>query len=68
MGGQTSLNLAYALHESGVLAAHRVELIGARIEAINKAESRELFAASMRRVGLEVRAAALYEALKRLWP
>ncbi|MBP2670984.1 MAG: carbamoyl-phosphate synthase, large subunit [candidate division NC10 bacterium] len=54
MGGQTSLNLAYALHESGVLAAHGVELIGARFEAIQKAESRELFAASMRRVGLEV--------------
>jgi carbamoyl-phosphate synthase large subunit len=54
MGGQTSLNLAYALHENGVLAAHQVELIGARIDAIKKAESRELFAASMRRVGLEV--------------
>ncbi len=54
MGGQTSLNLAYALHENGVLAEHNVELIGARFDAIKKAESRELFAASMRRVGLEV--------------
>ncbi len=54
MGGQTSLNLAYALDENGVLAQHRVELIGARIDAIRKAESRELFAASMRRVGLEM--------------
>ncbi len=54
MGGQTSLNLAYVLHENGVLAAHGVELIGARMDAIKKAESRELFAASMRRVGLEV--------------
>src|SRR5512137_1361144 len=54
MGGQTSLNLAYALHENGVLAAHHVELIGARFEAIKKAESRELFASSMRRIGLEV--------------
>ena len=54
MGGQTSLNLAYALHENGVLAGHHVELIGARFESIKKAESRELFAASMRRVGLEV--------------
>jgi carbamoyl-phosphate synthase large subunit len=54
MGGQTSLNLAYALHENGVLAEHNIELIGARIEAIKKAESRELFAACMRRIGLEV--------------
>ena len=54
MGGQTSLNLAYALHENGVLAAHNVELIGARFEAIKKAESRELFSSSMRRIGLEV--------------
>jgi len=54
MGGQTSLNLAYALHENGTLAAHNVELIGARFESIKKAESRELFAACMRRVGLEV--------------
>ena len=36
-----------------VLAEHRVELIGARIEAIQKAESRELFAASMRRWGAQ---------------
>jgi len=54
MGGQTSLNLACALHEKGILAAHGVELIGARFESIQKAESRDLFAASMRRVGLEV--------------
>jgi carbamoyl-phosphate synthase large subunit len=54
MGGQTSLNLAYALHENGILAAHNVELIGARFESIQKAESRELFASCMRRIGLEV--------------
>ncbi len=54
MGGQTSLNLAHTLASRGVLQAHGVELIGARFEAIEKAESREKFAASMRRVGLEV--------------
>jgi carbamoyl-phosphate synthase large subunit len=54
MGGQTSLNLAHALHRRGVLQAHGVELIGARFEAIEKAESREKFAAAMRAVGLEV--------------
>jgi len=54
MGGQTSLNLAHALHQRGILAEHDVELIGARFSSIEKAESRELFAAAMRRVGLEV--------------
>ena len=54
MGGQTSLNLAYQLHKQGVLVEHGVELIGAKFEAIEKAESRELFQAAMRRVGLEV--------------
>jgi len=54
MGGQTSLNLAFELHRRGVLEAHDVELIGAKVEAIEKAESRELFEAAMRRVGLDV--------------
>jgi carbamoyl-phosphate synthase large subunit len=64
MGGQTSLNLAYALHESGILAAHQVELIGARFESIKKAESRELFASSMRRVGLEVPRGRIVRSMK----
>jgi carbamoyl-phosphate synthase large subunit len=54
MGGQTSLNLAHALYRRGVLQAHGVELIGAKFEAIEKAESRAKFAAAMRAVGLEV--------------
>ena len=54
MGGQTSLNLAFQLHQKGILAANDVELIGARFEAIEKAESRELFGAAMSRVGLDV--------------
>ncbi len=53
MGGQTALNCAKALAESGVLAKHGVELIGASLEAINKAEDRALFAEAMRRIGLE---------------
>lgn len=43
MGGQTALNVAVELAESGVLAQYRVELIGAKIEAIKLAEDRELF-------------------------
>ncbi|MBL1067265.1 carbamoyl-phosphate synthase large subunit [Streptomyces sp. 7-21] len=45
LGGQTALNTAVALHESGVLAAHGVELIGASVEAIAKGEDRDRFKA-----------------------
>jgi len=54
MGGQTALNCAKALAESGVLAKYKVELIGADLEAINKAEDRQLFGDAMARIGLEV--------------
>jgi carbamoyl-phosphate synthase large subunit len=54
MGGQTALNIAVALAESGGLDRYGVELIGAKLEAIHKAESRELFKAAMQRIGLEV--------------
>lgn len=53
MGGQTALNVAVALAESGVLENYGVELIGAKLEAIKKAEDRELFKESVERVGLE---------------
>ena len=43
LGGQTALNTAVALHEAGVLEEYGVELIGARIEAIQKGEDREQF-------------------------
>ena len=43
LGGQTALNAAMALHESGVLEQYDVELIGANVEAINKGEDRDLF-------------------------
>jgi carbamoyl-phosphate synthase large subunit len=53
MGGQTSLNVAVALAEAGALQRHNVQLIGAKIEAIRKAEDRELFQKTMRGAGLE---------------
>ncbi len=53
MGGQTALNAAVALAESGTLDKYGVQLIGARPEAIKKAEDRELFQQAMRHVGLE---------------
>ncbi|HEX9007568.1 MAG TPA: carbamoyl-phosphate synthase large subunit, partial [Bacteroidota bacterium] len=52
MGGQTALNTAVALAESGVLEKYGVELIGAKLDAIRKAEDRELFKATMDAAGL----------------
>jgi carbamoyl-phosphate synthase large subunit len=54
LGGQTGLNLALALSESGVLSRFNVELIGARRKAIKKAEDRELFKDAMQAAGLEL--------------
>jgi carbamoyl-phosphate synthase large subunit len=52
MGGQTGLNLAKALAESGILAKYGVELIGAKLPSIDKAEDRELFKVAMKDIGL----------------
>ena len=54
MGGQTALNAALDLDSRGILKKHNVEMIGATKEAIDKAEDRELFAASMEKIGLNV--------------
>ena len=52
LGGQTALNLAVALHDDGTLERFGVELIGAKIPAIRKAEDRELFKRAIERIGL----------------
>ncbi|MCF7797910.1 MAG: carbamoyl-phosphate synthase large subunit [Lentisphaeria bacterium] len=52
VGGQTALDVAVKLHENGVLEKFGVELIGARIDAIQKAEDREQFKAVMDAVGI----------------
>jgi carbamoyl-phosphate synthase large subunit len=54
IGGQTGLNLAIELAEAGVLDRYGVELIGAKLPAIKKAEDRNLFKAAMERIGLDV--------------
>ncbi|MDW8340015.1 MAG: carbamoyl-phosphate synthase large subunit [Geminicoccaceae bacterium] len=62
MGGQTALNIAKALAEDGTLAEFGVELIGAKLEAIDKAEDRQLFREAMRRIGLDLpRSRAVYD-------
>ena len=54
LGGQTALNIAVQLGEMGVLDEYGVELIGAKLDAIKKAEDRELFKECMNRIGLDV--------------
>ncbi|HEY2736247.1 MAG TPA: carbamoyl-phosphate synthase large subunit, partial [Polyangiales bacterium] len=54
LGGQTALNLALKLAKVGILEKYGVELIGASVEAIRKAEDRELFNAAMNKIGLSV--------------
>jgi carbamoyl-phosphate synthase large subunit len=54
VGGQTALNLAVDLADSGFLEKHDVELIGAKLEAIKKAEDRLLFKDAMNKIGLDM--------------
>ncbi len=54
MGGQTALNLAVALAKNGVLEKYGVELIGAKLDAIEMAEDRQLFKEAMERIGIGV--------------
>ena len=53
MGGQTALNIAIALSKNGTLKKNKVELIGANLKAIKKAEERERFYKAMKKIGLE---------------
>ena len=43
VGGQTALNIAMDLHKNGILKKYNIDLIGAQVDAINKAEDREKF-------------------------
>ncbi len=63
LGGQTALNLAKALHESGVLERYGVELIGAKIDAIERGEDRDLFRETMLEAGLRVPRSAIAHTL-----
>ncbi|ACO33826.1 MULTISPECIES: carbamoyl-phosphate synthase large subunit [Acidobacterium] len=59
VGGQTALNLAVELADAGILDKYGVELIGAKLDAIKKAEDRLLFKDAMTRIGLDVPRSAL---------
>jgi carbamoyl-phosphate synthase large subunit len=63
MGGQTALNLAVALAKSGALERYGVELIGAKLPAIEMAEDRKLFKEAMERIGVGVCPSGLAETM-----
>src|SRR5436305_1214892 len=64
VGGQTALNLAVELADGGVLEKYNVELIGAKIGPIKKAEDRLMFKDAMQKIGLDVPKSALVNNLK----
>ena len=64
MGGQTALNCALDLAKNGVLDKYGVEMIGARKEAIDKAEDREKFKAAMAKIGLASARSAIAHSLE----
>ena len=53
VGGQTGLNIAMDLHREGILEKYNVQLIGAQVDAIEKAEDRERFKEAMDAVGID---------------
>src|SRR4030088_2071881 len=59
VGGQTALNLAIELSDGGILEKYDVQLIGANVGAIKKAEDRLVFKDAMQRIGLDVPKSAL---------
>ncbi|MDP8254451.1 MAG: carbamoyl-phosphate synthase large subunit [Candidatus Alcyoniella australis] len=64
MGGQTGLNTAVEVAESGLLERYGVELIGAKLESIKMAEDRELFKQAMERIGLDLPISATITTLR----
>ncbi len=64
MGGQTALNCAIQLAEKGVLKKYNVELIGAKLDAIDKAENRHRFNKAMEKIGLETPRYAVVHSLE----
>jgi len=67
MGGQTGLNCALDLAREGVLDKHKVELIGASREAIDKAEDREQFRAAMQKIGMAMPRSGVAHSMEDAW-
>lgn len=64
LGGQTGLNLAVELYEKGILEKYKVELLGTSLEAIKKAEDRELFKELMLKIGEPVPASKIVKTIQ----
>ncbi|MBT4823380.1 MAG: carbamoyl-phosphate synthase large subunit, partial [Lentisphaerae bacterium] len=67
LGGQTALNLAMDLHDVGILERYRVEMIGAKAEAIRKAEDRNLFKKAMQNINLDLPVSGSAHSLEEAW-
>jgi carbamoyl-phosphate synthase large subunit len=67
LGGQTALNTAMSLHRSGALDRHNVEMIGAKAEAIQKGEDRQIFKDLMLQIGLDVPTSGTAHNLSESW-
>ncbi|MGK0180025.1 MAG: carbamoyl-phosphate synthase large subunit, partial [Nitrospinales bacterium] len=67
MGGQTALNTALAVAEKGILDKYNVELIGAKVESIKKAEDRNLFKEAMIKIGQKVPLSGQAVSLEEAW-
>ncbi len=64
LGGQTALNIAMSLHKMGVFEKYKVELIGAKIPAIKKAEDRKEFKEAMEKIGVGVAKSGLVHSME----
>jgi carbamoyl-phosphate synthase large subunit len=64
LGGQTGLNVTVEAADKGILKKHKVEVIGANIKSIKKAEDRQLFKKAMQKIGLDVLKSAKANSLK----
>ena len=64
LGGQTALNLSMDLDKAGILKANNVEMIGAKPEAIEKGEAREVFKQAMLKIGMDVARSATVNTLE----
>ena len=67
MGGQTALNVAMELHQSGALSRYGVEIIGAKPDVIAKAEDRQLFRDAMVRIGLDCPRSRTVRSIDEAW-
>ena len=65
LGGQTGLNLSMDLNEAGILKKYGVEMIGAKPEAIEKGEARDVFKQAMLKIGLDVARSATVQQSRR---